>query len=150
MSKNSSVIENIENVLQDKSKQFSVYTLSVSNEAYSKLKKVLEDITNGIRKITYNTLGLFGILINKPIKASDAYTCSQFICEILNQCNINIFKKKDGVLVRPYDLANHVPVYVNIIYIFFSLFESFTSLLSSTDVKSITSPLAVSNNKSFL
>jgi hypothetical protein len=41
----------------------------------------------------YNFIGLFGILLNLRIKRENHYFCSQFISEILMECNIHDFQK---------------------------------------------------------
>ena len=98
--------ESIKEVLaKDEKRQFSVYRIGVSLDIYNKIKEVLNEFISGVKKVTYNIWGLFGILFNKPIKATDAYFCSEFVLTVLKKAGINIFRFKDISLVRPYDLA---------------------------------------------
>ena len=53
----------------------------------------------------YNLLGLFGFLLNKPIKRKNAFFCSEFVSSVLKECDSLEFEKSTS-LIAPSDLQN--------------------------------------------
>ncbi|GAB6085765.1 hypothetical protein [Alkaliphilus crotonatoxidans] len=80
-----------------------IYRVKVSGKQMTFLKKEIEIFLAQKEKYRYNFLGLFGVLLNKPLKRRHHYFCSQFVYEILIKSNI--FKlNKAPELVKTTDL----------------------------------------------
>ena len=87
----------------------AVFSLSVTNTQYKRLKIVIKDFNSKKENYRYNLLGLVGIIIGYPIERDNTYFCSQFVATVLEKSDINLFDKKPG-LVTPSDfrLSNHL------------------------------------------
>jgi hypothetical protein len=70
-----------------------IYKVVVTEEQYYALENQIEKFMSEKDRYRYNFLGLFGILLNLQIKRENHYFCSQFISEILMECNIHDFDK---------------------------------------------------------
>ena len=78
----------VENLYEGVFRKFSgceclIYSVKVTEEQYSSLQQQIENFLREKDKYKYNFLGLFGVLLNKPIKRECRYFCSQYISEIL-------------------------------------------------------------------
>jgi hypothetical protein len=60
-----------------------IFRVRVSEQQYYELQKTVNDFLKDKEKYKYNFLGLFAILLNKPIKRKNHYFCSQFVSEVL-------------------------------------------------------------------
>lgn len=80
-----------------------IYRLKVTEEQFSSLKDEINIFACDRHKYKYNFIGLFGVLINKPIKRKNSYFCTQFVSEVLIKSNIFDLNKSPE-LVRPEDL----------------------------------------------
>lgn len=65
-----------------------IYKVKVTDEQYCCLKREVESFLKDKDEYRYNFLGLFCLLLNKPIKRKRYYYCSQFVCELLMKSNI--------------------------------------------------------------
>lgn len=65
-----------------------IYKVKITNEQYHLLQKEIQYFLKEKYKYKYNFIGLFGILINTPIKRKNHYFCSQFVSEVLIKSNI--------------------------------------------------------------
>lgn len=81
----------------------AVYSLTVTEIQMQKVKRYIQEIEGQKEFYRYNFLGLFGFIINKPIKREKALFCSQFVASVLKGCNIIDFEKPLS-LIAPYDL----------------------------------------------
>jgi hypothetical protein len=80
-----------------------IYRLEVTEEQYNALEVEISRFLKDKSKYKYNFLGLFGILLNMPLKRSNYYFCSQFVSEVL--INSKIFKSsRCPELIRTEDL----------------------------------------------
>lgn len=70
-----------------------IYKVSITEEQYYALKNQINSFMNEKDRYRYNFIGLFGILINLPIKREHHYFCSQFVSKILMESNVYDFKK---------------------------------------------------------
>jgi hypothetical protein len=70
-----------------------IYKVLITEEQYYALENQIEKFMNEKDRYKYNFIGLFGILLNLRIKRENHYFCSQFISEILMECNIHDFQK---------------------------------------------------------
>lgn len=65
-----------------------IYRVKVTNEQYFSLKRDVKSFLKDKDEYKYNFLGLFCLLLNKPIKRRRYYYCSQFVYELLMKSNI--------------------------------------------------------------
>lgn len=79
-----------------------IYSLNVTNEQYEKMKDYVAKIESEKEDFRYNLIGLFGFIVNKPIKREKAFFCSQFVASVLRNGNVNF--NKPPSLIAPNDL----------------------------------------------
>ncbi|HVJ47817.1 hypothetical protein [Desulfitobacterium sp.] len=84
------VVENLyEGVYKDSQCECLIYRIRVTVEQLFLLQEQVEKFQSEQDKYRYNFLGLFGILLNKPlIQRKNHYFCSQFVSEILLNSNV--------------------------------------------------------------
>jgi hypothetical protein len=97
-----------ENLYDGVYKKFSkseclIYRVRVTEEQYVNLKETIEEFISEREKYRYNFLGLFAILLNRPIKRKNHYFCSQFVSEVLIKGDI-YESEKAPELVKTEDL----------------------------------------------
>ena len=83
----------------------AVYSLSVSDEAYEKMKEKVNFFCDNYKKATYNFIGLFAMAFDIKVKRKMKFTCSQFVAMILNSSE-EITLPKDPYLMLPDDFIN--------------------------------------------
>ncbi|WP_047985581.1 hypothetical protein [Ornithinibacillus californiensis] len=81
----------------------AIYSLTVTNEDLHKMHRFIQLIGENKELYRYNLLGLFGVLVKKPIKRKNAFFCSQFVASVLKESSAINFDK-DLSLVQPTDL----------------------------------------------
>ncbi|MBP1743284.1 MAG: hypothetical protein H6Q58_262 [Firmicutes bacterium] len=81
---------------------YALYTFSVDDEQYGRLRECISLFENMKDKSSYNLLGLLGIILGYPINRTNSYFCSQFIACLFERSGIEIFDKPFG-LVTPKD-----------------------------------------------
>src|SRR5690554_4373177 len=72
-----------ENLYEGVYKKFSgceclIYKIKINNEQYELLQQQIEKFLSEKNNLKYNFLGLFGVLLNKPVRRKNHYFCSQF------------------------------------------------------------------------
>jgi len=77
-----------------------IYSLDVSEEKYNVIVELIKCYGNNRYKYHYNFAALLGIMINKPLKMKNRYTCSEFAATLLSTASIYTFNK-DASLVVP-------------------------------------------------
>jgi hypothetical protein len=65
-----------------------IYKIRVTEDQYYNLQKAVEDFLRDKDKYRYNLLGVFSILLNRPIKRKYHYFCSQFVSEVLKKGSV--------------------------------------------------------------
>lgn len=80
-----------------------VYSLTVTSDQIKNINSYIRQFEARKDHFSYNLLGLFGIVLNRPIKRKNAFFCSQFVASVLKECNIIHFEK-DIALLKPSDL----------------------------------------------
>lgn len=80
-----------------------IYRVRVTEEQYYQLRETVEEFLKNKDMYRYNFLGLFAILLNKPIKRKNHYFCSQFVSEVLIKGSVYNSGKAPELTV-PYDL----------------------------------------------
>jgi len=81
----------------------AVYSLTVTEVQLDNIKRYIKIMEEQKEYYRYNFLGLFGFIVNKPIKREKALFCSQFVASVLKECNIIDFEKPLS-LITPNDL----------------------------------------------
>lgn len=100
----------IENLYDGVYKKFSgckclIYRLWVTNEQLESLKREIKFYLDSDIEYKYNFIGLFAVLLDKPLKRKEHYFCSEFITTLLE--NSDIWKSdKVPELTRPMDLLS--------------------------------------------
>ena len=97
-----------ENLYDGVYKKFSnceclIYKVRVTEEQYLFLQEQVDVFLREKEKYRYNFIGLFGVLLNVPIKRNRHYFCSQFVSEILIKSNI-FSSEKTPELIRTNEL----------------------------------------------
>lgn len=80
-----------------------IYRVRITNQQYNFLTSEIRNFLKDKDKYRYNFLGLFFILIDKPIKRKDHYFCSQFVSELLIKSDIYITNKPPE-LIKTHEL----------------------------------------------
>ncbi len=80
-----------------------IYSYTITKQQERRIKQVLANFDRNKETYHYNLIGLFGVMLNKPIQRKNAYFCSQFVAYILKESGIITFDKPLE-LVTPYDL----------------------------------------------
>lgn len=65
-----------------------VYSLTVKDEQYEKVKEVIRDIQKNKLDYNFNILGLLGVVINYKVKRERYFYCAEFVKYVLEQSNI--------------------------------------------------------------
>ena len=65
-----------------------VYSLTVKDEQYEKVKEAIRDIQNNKLDYNFNILGLLGVVINYKVKRERYFYCAEFVKYVLEQSNI--------------------------------------------------------------
>jgi hypothetical protein len=81
----------------------ALYSITVSDDQIQKMKHNLQEIEARKKQYRYNFLGLFGVMLNKPLKRKNAFFCSQFVAFVLKESAIMDFEKPLA-LIAPHDL----------------------------------------------
>lgn len=97
-----------ENLYDGVFKKFSnseclIYRIKVTEPQFELLELEIDYFLRDKEKYRYNFIGLFGVLLNKPLKRKHHYFCSQFVSEVLMKGNVFEATKKPE-LVKTTDL----------------------------------------------
>ncbi|MBO5486294.1 MAG: hypothetical protein J5988_05110 [Eubacterium sp.] len=79
------------------------YKLEVSEEAFEKIRKQIEEMEQNREKLHYSRLGVLLCLLHIPFKMENGYFCSQFVMEML-QLSGSIVLEKSPSLYLPNQL----------------------------------------------
>ncbi len=74
----------------------------VTEAQLDKINKILKKFKDNKNYYKYNYIGIFGVMINKPVEREYNYFCSQFVYYVLSKAGVKLFDKKPG-LARPED-----------------------------------------------
>lgn len=83
-----------------------LYALNVSDGQYRKLLAEITKFKHQRQRYSYNFIGVFGAIFNRPIEREFRYFCSQFVATVLHNSDIRIVEKPPG-LTKPMDFAEH-------------------------------------------
>lgn len=84
-----------------------IYKVNITEDQYVKLKDELGIFLKNQKMYKYNLLGLLGVALERPIKRSDKYFCSEFVSHLLIESNI-FNSDKIPSLIKPSDLLTEV------------------------------------------
>ncbi len=87
----------------------AMYCLTVSDEAYEKMRKEITFFFENYKKAKYNFLGLIPLALGIKLRRKFRLTCSQFVALILNSSS-EIELPKDPYLMLPNDFLNIVGI----------------------------------------
>lgn len=96
------VKENLQSPFFKKAK-CAVYRMQINELEYQFLQQRINQMETQKHVYRYNTLGLFGVMLNKEWSRENAYFCSQFVATMLEDCGVCQYNKPLG-LIRPQDL----------------------------------------------
>lgn len=82
----------------------ALYEIPVPEEIYLRVKKALDSFKQRKESLRYTKLGLTLALFKIPHKFKDQYICSQFVSEVLQDCQV-FPKKKHPSLFMPGDFS---------------------------------------------
>ena len=82
-----------------------IYKLEITEKQFLDLEREIKSFFDSDINYRYNFIGLFGVLMDKPIHRDNHYFCSQFITTLLKQSNI-WHSPKIPELTSPTDLLN--------------------------------------------
>lgn len=88
--------------------EFSLYSVGVTEEAFSKVKSKVFTLLEDNQSTAYNHLGLINAIFRKDIflmEDSKKMICSQFVVELLRTAGVGVFMDKHASSIRPYDLV---------------------------------------------
>lgn len=77
-----------------------ILSLEIDDAVFEKLDTQLSEFVRNSKIYKYNLAAFIGIIINKPLKMRNRYTCSEFTAMLIQQCGIYNFQK-DLSLVIP-------------------------------------------------
>jgi|LSQX01.2.fsa_nt_gb hypothetical protein len=83
----------------------AIYRIDVEDNKFKSLEKSISKFIKNKKNYGYNILGLFGVIINRPLKRRNKYFCTQFVATMLQNNGIFDFGK-DLSLVTPQDIYN--------------------------------------------
>lgn len=81
----------------------AIYSLTINNDEYQKMFQYIQEISAKKELYRYNFIGLFGVMLKKPIYRKNAFFCSQFVASVLEESQVIGFEV-DLSLVEPSDL----------------------------------------------
>ena len=82
-----------------------VLKVEVEEEVYNKLKYMIKGFIENKDAYHYNFIGLFGVLINKPILRKNYYFCSSFVADVAIQSGV-IKELESPHMVKPHDFES--------------------------------------------
>ncbi|MGX8796817.1 hypothetical protein ACR6HW_12160 [Fusibacter sp. JL298sf-3] len=75
-----------------------IFKVEVSAKQFDGLKRDVEYFYRNQHRYGYNFIGLFGVLINRPIKRKNHYFCTQFVYELLYKHRLVDLEKHPGLI----------------------------------------------------
>lgn len=81
----------------------AIYRCEVSHEQYLKAEAVLRQFERRSAIFRYNLLGLFGVMLDRPMQRKCAYFCSQFVASLFERIDLPL-TTRCAALATPRDL----------------------------------------------
>ena len=92
------------NKLTNGNLEYHIFAIFIDKKKKDKMWKRIKQMIKNKTKFSYNYLGIFGYLLNTPVKVKNSFFCSEFIAALFKTVGIELFDKPDG-LVAPHDFA---------------------------------------------
>ncbi len=83
----------------------AVYALTVTPDEYKKMHRYIQGVAAQKERYRYNFIGLFGVMVQRPIQRKHAFFCSQFVASVLREGKV-MDSGKDPSLVEPGELPH--------------------------------------------
>lgn len=74
-----------------------VYRLDITDLQYQNLEDKINFFIEHQEQYSYNLIGCLGVLLNTPLEFKNKYFCSQFVSEVLQECDILDLRKKPSL-----------------------------------------------------
>lgn len=81
----------------------AVYSLTVTKDQYQIMRRYVQEIYVQRERYRYNFIGLFGVMVQKPVERKHAFFCSQFVASVLKKGRV-LYLGKDPSLLEPGEL----------------------------------------------
>lgn len=78
----------------------AIYSIDVSKDQYSKIKRKIKKMSKKKKQYRFNTLGLFTIPIKLKIKRKNSFYCAEFVKYLTDSAEINLNLPE---LIKPMD-----------------------------------------------
>lgn len=91
----------------------AIYRLDIEDHKFVSLERAVGRFIENKRIYGYNILGLFAVMMKKPLRRKNKFFCTQFVATMLADNGIHDFRK-DLSLVTPqdfYEIPDLMPVY---------------------------------------
>ncbi|WP_334074134.1 hypothetical protein [Paenibacillus sp. A14] len=98
------VRENLHSVLFMQA-ECAIYALTVTHDEYHRMHRYIREVAAQKERYRYNFIGLFGVMLQKPIPRKHAFFCFQFVASVLKEGEVLHFDK-DPALVEPGELPH--------------------------------------------
>ncbi|OLS41870.1 hypothetical protein [Bacillus sp. MRMR6] len=82
----------------------AIYCCTISEEQYETVCRKIREIEANKSDYRYNLLGLFAVMFNMEFDRKNAFFCSHFVAALLEECGVEINKRKPLSLVTPDDI----------------------------------------------
>ncbi len=83
----------------------AVYSLTVTPDEYQMMYRYIQEFAMRKERYRYNFIGLFGVMVQKPIQRKHAFFCSEFVASVLRRGKVLYFDK-DPSLLEPSELPH--------------------------------------------
>ncbi len=77
----------------------------ITKRQKEKIERIIRNFEKNEDYYSFNFIGLFGVIVNKPIEKESTYFCSQFVSEVLKRAGIRLWDKPTS-LVTPNDFRS--------------------------------------------
>ncbi|MEW9050223.1 MAG: hypothetical protein AB2392_03645 [Neobacillus sp.] len=82
----------------------AIYCCTISEQQYETICQKIREIEANKSDYRYNLLGLFAVMFNREFDRKNAFFCSHFVAALLEECGVEINKRKPLSLVTPDDI----------------------------------------------
>lgn len=85
-----------------------LYQFEVTDQEYQKLKERVDRFLENPHRYNYNRIGVLLCILRIPLRTKKSYFCSQFVAEMLSECNRTIVLNKKSSLYMPNHLTKEL------------------------------------------
>lgn len=84
---------------------YAIVRIKVTAEQYDKAKSLIQSCIHDAAQYRYNYTGLLFAWIGKAYKCRQRFYCSEFVCDVLRQCEI--IHDEPPIVIRPQELYQY-------------------------------------------